>query len=481
MVFGADGKPVVAAASTGKCVSDRSGQIVIPNLGPDRYAATITRPSGTDWIQTTTLEGGHDHDIWQQEGETGYDTEQRKGAELVPSVQFGFVHQMTLARSATNTTAKGGEIVGNAIAGLPYIGGSNGQVSPETGLAGVKDGGPLPGAWIALSDLDHNDLQVYTQQADAQRALRHQERRRRAATSSRSGTSTRTTSCGASTSRSTPGQKSDVGNEMVVGWFTHVYGKVFIDSNGNGRMDPGEQGVPRFTMTVRERDNSLMDQATNTASTNDSGTYDIRETYPLGKFLVLEGFNTGFKTTGITYQGENDPSPTTQLGSMVDINFLPIIGLGGEIDWGVQPYDKKENGGIVGTVTYDTTRNELDPQYAATESYQPGIPGVPVHIYLPQTCTETDPALVKTQLPAGLRARLGRLHRQGEGQQRRPDRGAGHLHLRGVGRTARLHRPAVGRHAARRPGRPAGAAAAGQGRERALRRGADGGRGDRRE
>ncbi len=42
-------------------------------------------------MQTTTLEGGHDHDIWQQEGETGFDTEQTKGAELVPSVQFGFV------------------------------------------------------------------------------------------------------------------------------------------------------------------------------------------------------------------------------------------------------------------------------------------------------------------------------------------------------------------------------------------------------
>ena len=35
------------------------------------------------------------------------------------------------------------------------------------------------------------------------------------------------------------------------------------------------------------------------------------------------------------------------------------------------------NGGIVGTVSYDTTRNELDPADAATEGYQPGIPDVP--------------------------------------------------------------------------------------------------------
>ena len=43
-------------------------------------------------MQTTTLEGGRDWDIWAQEGETGYDNEVTKGAELVPMVDFGFVH-----------------------------------------------------------------------------------------------------------------------------------------------------------------------------------------------------------------------------------------------------------------------------------------------------------------------------------------------------------------------------------------------------
>ena len=40
---------------------------------------------------------------------------------------------------------------------------------------------------------------------------------------------------------------------------------------------------------------------------------------------------------------------------------------------GVDP----RNGGIVGTVSYDTTRNELDPQYAAAEDWQPGVSDVP--------------------------------------------------------------------------------------------------------
>ena len=34
---------------------------------------------------------------------------------------------------------------------------------------------------------------------------------------------------------------TDVGNKMIVGWFTHVHGTVFVDDNGNGKRDPGEQ------------------------------------------------------------------------------------------------------------------------------------------------------------------------------------------------------------------------------------------------
>ena len=51
----------------------------------------------------------------------------------------------------------------------------------------------------------------------------------------------------------------------------------------------------------------LIDQATNTAHRRQRA-YDIRETYPLGKWLVLEAFNTRYQTTGITYKGENEPN-----------------------------------------------------------------------------------------------------------------------------------------------------------------------------
>ena len=44
IAFDDAGKAVVDPASTGRCVSDATGEIVIPNMGPNRFAATVTPP-----------------------------------------------------------------------------------------------------------------------------------------------------------------------------------------------------------------------------------------------------------------------------------------------------------------------------------------------------------------------------------------------------------------------------------------------------
>jgi len=404
IAFDANGKAVVDPASTGRCVSDATGQIVIPNMGPNRFAAAVTPPVPAagqtyQWVQTTTLEGGHDFDIWSQEGATGFDTEQTKGAELVPSVQFGFVK--TQAMSIPTNNVPTGEIKGVVVAGLPYIGGQGGAAGPpEPGLAGAKIEGPIKAPWVALSDLGAGDAQVYLGRgaADGSFDIKNVP----------DGTyqlslwdDNQDYILWSVNVEVTAGGLTDVGPEMLVGWFTHIHGSVFVDANGNGKRDTGEQAVPGFALTVRERDNTLMDQASNTATTDDSGNYDITETYPMGKWLVLEAFNTRYETTGITYRAANEPTATTKLGSLVDLSFLPIIGLGAQIDWGVKPYAAGTNGGIVGTVSYDTTRNELDPSQAASESYQPGIPDVPVSLYGSVPCDATTPADIANQCRVG--------------------------------------------------------------------------------
>jgi len=395
IAFDTAGKAVVDPASTGRCVSDATGQIVIPNMGPNRFAATVTPPVPAagqtyQWVQTTTLEGGHDHDIWSQEGATGFDTEQTKGNEPVPSVQFGFVKTQAMTLLNPGGVVPTGEIKGVVDAALPYIGGTGGQVGPD-GFAGTKIDGPIKAPWIALSDLGAGDAQVYVGRGadNGSFDIKNVPNGTYQLTMWDDNQDYILWSVNVDVSG---GALTDVGPELLVGWFTHIHGSVFVDSNVNGKRDPGEAAVPSFALTVRERDNTLMDQATNMATTDATGAYDIRETYPMGKWLVLEAFNTRYQTTGITYQGENETSATTKLGALVDLSFLPIIGLGARIDWGVRPYAAGTNGGIVGTVSYDTTRNELDPAQAASESYQPGIPDVPVRLFASTPCAATTDA-----------------------------------------------------------------------------------------
>ncbi len=203
------------------------------------------------------------------------------------------------------------------------------------------------------------------------------------------------------------GEVVDTGVLPLQQWWTQYDGHVFNDTNRNGKMDwtdvnnngcpdggvEGEAGVPNYTLTMRKRENSLMDRGTTTVGTDACGYYYFESAYPMTQWLVMEAYNDLYYTTGVTYQADNQPTPTTVLGAGVDVSTLPIIGLAGRMDWGVHSYDPTgangidpQNGGIVGTVSYDTTRNELDPRYAAVEDWQPGVSGVTVDLYTPVDC-----------------------------------------------------------------------------------------------
>ena len=230
------------------------------------------------------------------------------------------------------------------------------------------------------------------------------------------------------------------------------------------------RSVPQFPLTVRERDNSPMDQYTNTATTDDNGAYDIREAYPLGKWLVLEAFDTRYRTTGITYKGENETRSTTKLGGLVDLDFLPIIGLGGEVDWGVQPYD-------AGHQRRHRRHRQLrhDPQRARPGrcrlrvATSPASPTSRCDLYATLACTATDPAPMANQCRQGKADRAAARSPDPANPARMIDnpadgawcagqghRARGHLHLRDLGAAARLHGPRLPRRPAHRPEGAAG-------------------------
>ncbi len=380
------------------------GVLTIPNLGPNRYALSAVPPTGASWIQTTTLEGNHDWDAWVMEGSTGLDTEFVVAGEPFPAEIFGYVPGPTMNRFAPGGQ---GTIKGVVDAMKVFVPTTGGACLPGTiwgGLCGGKVDKPIDQPWIALSDLNNGDAAVWLGRGNAD------------------GTFTIPNVPNGSytiTYWDDPqnyildllnvsivnGETVDMGVLPLTGWFTKYDGFVFDDANRNGVRDAGEHGVPNFTLTLRKRENSLMDRGATLVTTNANGYYVMENAYPLTEWLVLEAYDDRYYTTGVTYQADNQPAPTTVLGAGVDVSVLPIIGLSGTLDWGVHAYDATgtngvdpQNGGIVGSVSYDTTRNEVNPQYAAAEDWQPGVSGLTVNLYAPVDCP-VDPTTGTTTVP----------------------------------------------------------------------------------
>jgi hypothetical protein len=390
--YDANGDPVPGTGTTDCLYSDANGDIVVPNLGPNRYDVEVAPPAGEGWLHTTTLEGSWSFDTWLAEGGTGLDNEFVVAAEPFPWTWFGFTREMN------NLAGGSGGVTGTIAAasvylpqqnGLPYQGGIWG------GLNGTKVTGPIEDAWVALSDLQAGDTAVYVGQAnpdgtfyipgvpDGNYLFTWWDEKLHYILDWTQITVS-------------DGEVYDMGTQMLTGWFTEVEGYVFNDLNKNGKKDEGEPGIANYPIVLRDRDNSEIDRMTVAATTDPTGYYVFERAYPMGSWMVLEAYNPRYYTTGVTYQVDNQPEPTTVLGDGVDVGFLPILGQPGRLDWGVHAYEPGTNGGIGGTVWYDVTRNEFDPRYQAVEPWSPGIPGLTVNLYASVPCgtnagAECDP------------------------------------------------------------------------------------------
>jgi hypothetical protein len=377
-----EGTPIPAGAAV-------MGKLKIPNLGPNRYAVSVVPPNGTSWVQTTTLEGNLDWDNWVMEGATGLDQEFVQAGEPFPWSMFGYVKPTPIA------AAGAGVVKGVVDAVKVYVPAQGGVTLPGTiwgGLAGAKIDKPVPYPWIALTGLQVGDVAIYVGQGNADGSFQINGVPDGNYTLTYWDTDLRYLLDFVNVTVAN-GEVVDLGILPLTGWFATLQGYVFNDLNRNGKRDTGEAGIANFPVSLKKRENSLMDRGAVTVTTDANGYYEMTNAYPLTQWVVVEAYSDLFYTTGVTWQADNQPDETTILGAGVDVSFLPIIGLAGRLDWGVHAYDPTgrngldlQNGGIVGTVSYDTTRNELDPRYAAVENWQPGIPDLWVNLYLPVPC-----------------------------------------------------------------------------------------------
>ncbi len=275
----ADMLPVPIDGTGGSCVSDANGLLTIPHLGTNRYAFSATPPDGQTWIQTTTLEGNHDFDAWVMEGSTGYDTEFVMAGEPVPQPIFGFVPPVHNGQPLVASAP--GHIKGVVVGIKSYTPPKGGSFDFWGGGTGTKLDHPIVRPWLSLADLQAGDVAVWVGQGNADGTFD--------IAGVPDGNYTlswwdepQNYNLNLINVTVSNGETVDMGNVPLNGWWTRYDGYVFNDTNRNGVKDPGEPGVPNFTLTMRRRENSLMDRGQTTVSTDGTGHYLFESAYPLG-------------------------------------------------------------------------------------------------------------------------------------------------------------------------------------------------------
>lgn len=204
-----------------------------------------------------------------------------------------------------------------------------------------------------------------------------------------------------------------MGDIPVFIWFTRLEQTIYSDLNQNGVRDAGEPGMSNLPMTIRFRDGTI----SNLAFTDSNGTAEFNEVFPLFNWYVVEADTTRLKGTGVnvtydaggktdltgTYSGVLNSTETVSLPnnlkvpgtkyiagttnridapSVVSEGFQGFVNQTQVIDWGRTNYGATENGGITGMVFYAPTRGTDDPRLETQLMWSPGIPRVPVNLYL---------------------------------------------------------------------------------------------------
>ena len=405
------GNPVVEPLITGP-----DGQITIKNLAPGKYGIMAVPPIGSNWQQTSTIEGTKVIDAWVKANEPAF------FAEFGPPgyhVFIGFVKPFDCFNSPGTTPEFCLDPDGNSIIGSGphtisgnvvnlhlsrppgtafYTGGPYPHTTPwvglnsNVGLAGASNGiyatrtndgnfeitGVPPGDYQLVVWDDNMDLVFAFQNVTVTDA------------------------------------SVDLNEVGAFQWFTRLENRVFNDLNGNGVWnwgEPGlanEPGILEQAVNLRWRDGTLYPSA----PTDGEGSVPFDEVFPFFAWQVAEVDFLRFKATGVTVtvddggpvpfgtpwafddqlnpQPQGNPTDPTSLttpffrveqGPVLTEGFQGFLGQTSVMQWGKKAYGPGENGGISGLVYYAVTRAEDDPRYAAVEPWEPGIPRVQVNLY----------------------------------------------------------------------------------------------------
>jgi hypothetical protein len=408
-----DGKPVVLVRGSGIIVSGPNGVAVIRNLFPAKYTIQAIPPAGSDWQQTSTIEGTKGDDAWVKNAEPPFFQEYGPPGHHVFTgfTRSGFIARNGDADALDGSTSVTGRVV-NIHTSRP----------PDYTF---HTGDPIAQCWVGLNEITGTRRAMYATRcnpdstfaipnvpAGAWELVVWDEPKdviiASAAVTVPPGTST-----------------VALGDVPVFRWFGRYEGKVFFDTNGDGFPDANETaGIADQAMNIRFRDGSIYQSTI----TNSKGEFQFTEVFPFFNWLIAEVDYARFKATGATivvdaggaipaHNGWNNPSfgkltPQLQTCTADDVaantaaspnlctgvgqikpyrvehgvvlleGMQTFLGQTNHIEFGKQQYSGAENGGIAGIVEYGITRAEDDPKNATAENWEPGIPRVQVNLFL---------------------------------------------------------------------------------------------------
>jgi len=400
------------------------GTLLIKNLAPGKYGIIVNPPSGSSWQQTTTIEGTKVIDAWVKANEPAFFVEFGPPG---PHVFMGFVQPFN-ALPAGGTATVSGIITDMHMSRPPNFEFFSGRRFPgcwvalnEANQAGLGAGlyagpcGPDSDFTIANVPPGGYQLKVFDTNLDAVIASQ-------GFTVDAAGTCNGGGSC-------------DFGEVAVFNWFTRLNTGIFNDVDQDGFWDAGEIGIGPESQDVslRWRDGTIYQNF----PTDGDGLAPFDEVFPFFHWLVAEVSFANKKATGATFvvdaggfvNNTNDTFPDfgeltplaqldddgvtplpncdadllaevcttdglsrTERGPVLTTGFQGFLGQTSVMQFGKTDYVNfdftaspptyvGENGGISGLVYYATTRAENDPQLAAAEEWEPGVPRVQVNLY----------------------------------------------------------------------------------------------------
>jgi hypothetical protein len=430
----ADGTPVVLALGDGTLHPDPvTGNLLIQNLAPGKYGVIVVPPNvpagEPQWQQTTTIEGTNVIDAWVKANEPPVFVEFGLPG---PHVFVGFTRAMDNVSGGPGTIS--GVVTDMHMSRPPNFQFYSGRLFPSCWVALNEGAAAAPGPAVYVQpcgpDSDFNidgvpagdyQLTIFDTNLDVVIATLP-------ITVDAAGTCNGGGSCA-------------LGDVGVFNWFTRLNTAIFQDVNQNGFWDAGEKpaGAESGPVNVRWRDGTIYQSF----PTDTEGFAPFDEHFPFFHWMVAEVGFTKDKATGVTVVvdaggpvdtttdafpglGELTPQPQctsydaagacvagseelnpntgdnlsrTEVGPVLTQAFQGFLGQTSVLWFGKAPYVGStpavfsppnppvpprfvgENGGISGVVMYATTRAENDPQYAAAETWEPGVPRVQVNLY----------------------------------------------------------------------------------------------------